>query len=153
MCFQSQVQGRFPQEVELDAADNDFLAAFVSVIEAHGQVRSVQTLHSTAWLSCSSQIIACRMLSKRPYVSHGCCFYALQTLNAEARAAKLIGDHQFVIMVADKLGIPFLDVLLYSLQSMEAANSRSRRRLSTQFHDDVPNFRLVTVFSVLSLDQ
>jgi len=136
LCLQSEIQGRFPQEVELDAADNDFLAAFVAVIEAHGQVRSVQTLHS-AWLSCSSQIITCHMLSKRPCASHGCCFYAVQTLNAEARAAKLIGDHQFVIMVTDKLGIPLLGVLLYSLQSMEAANSGSRRRLSTQFHDDV----------------
>ncbi|KAL0051798.1 hypothetical protein WJX82_002306 [Trebouxia sp. C0006] len=34
-----QVQGRSPQEVELDAADNDFLAAFVAVIEAHGQTQ------------------------------------------------------------------------------------------------------------------
>ena len=52
----------------------------------------------------------------------------------EARAAKLIGDHQFVNMVADKLGIPLLEVQLYSLQSMEATNDSSRRRLNTQNH-------------------
>ncbi len=61
----------------------------------------------------------------------------LLTQNFTARAAKLIGDHEFVIMVADELGIPFLEVLLYSLQSMEAANSSSRRRLNMQIHDDV----------------
>ena len=55
----------------------------------------------------------------------------------EARAAKLIGDHQFVIMVADKLGIPLLEVLLYSLQSMEAANASSRKRLNMQNHAGV----------------
>lgn len=57
--------------------------------------------------------------------------------NFEARAAKLIGDHQFVIMVADKLGIPLLEVLLYSLQSMDAANESSRRRLNMQNHAGV----------------
>ena len=50
--FLFQVQERFPQEVELDAADKEFLAAILAVIEAQGQVRSV-IVPCFAWLICS----------------------------------------------------------------------------------------------------
>jgi len=74
-----QVQGRFPQEVELDAADTAFLAAILDVIEAYGQVRFVIIPHC-AWLTCSLQLIACCMLSMHPCINGGRCSHALQAL-------------------------------------------------------------------------
>lgn len=54
-----------------------------------------------------------------------------------ARDAKLMSDRNILVMAADKLGIPVLQVLLYSLQSMEAANCSNRRRLNMQDHAGV----------------
>lgn len=109
LCFQSQVQGRSPQEVELDAADNDFLAAFVAVIEAHGQVSLAKT-PCFAWLRFSLHLSACCMLPQRLCISGGCCCHALQTPMEyfKARDAKLMSDHNILVMAADKLGIPVL---------------------------------------------
>jgi hypothetical protein len=45
LSFCIQAQGTGPEEVELDVADNDFLAAMLAVIEAHGQVSSVKISH------------------------------------------------------------------------------------------------------------
>ena len=50
------MQEKFPQEVELDAADADFLAAMLDVIEAYGQVRSI-VIPQFAWLTGSLQPI------------------------------------------------------------------------------------------------
>jgi len=115
LCFQFQDQGRFPQEEELDAADNDFLAAFVAVIEAHGQVRFVKT-QRFAWLRFSLHLSACCKLLKRLCISGGCCCHALQTPTQcfKARNAKLMSDHAIEAVAADKLGIPVLQILLWS---------------------------------------
>ncbi len=113
-----------PQEVELEAAENDFLAAFVAVIEAYGQVRFVKTPHF-AWLRFSLHLSASCTLPKRLCISGNCCCHALQTPTQcfIARDAKLMSDHAIVVMAADKLGIPVVQILHECSQLQEQKDS------------------------------
>ena len=77
--------------MELDAADTDFLAAILDVIEAYGQVRSV-IIPWSAWLTCVLQMIACCMLSMRPCVGP-LMLCRLYCSTSRGRHAKLASDH------------------------------------------------------------